>query len=97
MFRVSIADNSKERRLILAGKLVAPWTAELENVWRDAESQLGGRTLIIDLAEVTQISAEGEKVLLGFLQRGAKVACCGVFNRHLLRELVRRCRTKSLP
>lgn len=94
MFRVSITDNSTERRLVLAGKLVAPWTAELENAWRASETQLGGRTLVIDLADVTDISPDGEKVLLGFMQRGAKIACCGVFNRHLLKLLARKCRPK---
>ena len=53
------------KRLVSAGwcwraELVRPWTAEVESAWRSAGEQLQGRKLIIDLANVTVISPDGE-------------------------------------
>lgn len=94
MFKISIVEGSAERRLVLEGTLIAPWTEELERTWRTTFMQRDKRRLVIDLADVTRISPEGEQTLLRLMQEGAKVACGGVFNRHLLSQLHRRCRCK---
>jgi|SRR5215471_9736480 len=90
MLRISIVDTEGLRRLVLEGKLLRPWTEEVERAWRNAGEQLGGRKLVVDLANVTLIGPDGENVLLGLIREGAKFSCEGVFNRHLLKELTRR-------
>ena len=60
MFRISIVEKRGQRRLVLEGKLVPPWTAEVEGAWRSAGEQLEGRKLIIDLTNVTLISLKSE-------------------------------------
>ena len=94
MFKISITENDAERRLVLEGTLVAPWAGELENVWHEAETRRDGRKLVIDLSDVTRISPEGEQVLMRLMESGAKVACDGIFNRHVLKQLYLRCRAK---
>jgi len=95
MFKISIVETRGQRRLILQGKLVFPWTAEVESAWRSAGEQLRGRKLVIDLTDVTVISPDGENTLFKLMKDGAKFACGGVLTRHVLKQLARRCRCKA--
>ena len=90
MLKISVIDRRKERRLVLEGKLIAPWVAELRTTWQAANGQVGGPALVVDLRNVTVISQEGENALLKLMADGAKFRCSGVLIRHLIRELARR-------
>jgi hypothetical protein len=92
MFKISIVETQNQRRLLLEGKLVPPWTSEVERSWRGAVQQLQGRKLVIDLTNVTLISQEGENMLFKLMQDGAKFSCRDVFTKHVLRKLSRICR-----
>jgi hypothetical protein len=94
MFKISIVETSSRRRLVLEGRLVSPWTAELESAWRTAGEELRGRKLIIDLRNVTLISPDGENTLFKMMRDGARFSCGGVLTRHVLRQLARRCRRR---
>ena len=94
MFRISIVETAGQRRLVLEGKLIAPWTTEVASAFKSATKQLQGRKLIIDLRNVTLISADGENTLLELMQDGAKFLCGGVLTRHVLRRLARTCRCR---
>lgn len=91
MFKISIVETDGKRRLVLAGKLVSPWTTELESAWRSAAEQLRGRKLIVDLTDVTVISPDGENTLFKLMKNGAQFSCGGVLTRHVLKQLARRC------
>ena len=91
MFKISIVETHGQRRLVLEGKLVSPWTAEVERAWQSAQ-QPNGRKLVIDLSDVTVISPDGEKMLFKLMKDGAHVSGCGVLTKHLLKQLGRRCR-----
>ena len=92
MFRISIKETHGQRTLVLQGKLIPPWTTEVENAWRQAGEQLRGRKLIIDLKDVTVISPDGEDTLFRLMRDGAHFTCCGVLTKHMLKRLARRCR-----
>jgi hypothetical protein len=94
MFKISMVETKNQRRLILEGKLVAPWTADVESAWRSAGEQLRGRTLVIDLTNVTLIGVDGENILFRLMKEGAKFSCRGVFTKHVLRKLARICGCK---
>ncbi len=94
MFKISIVETDSLRRLVLEGKLVRPWTAEVESTWRRAGEHLRGRKLVIDLTNVTLISQDGENILLRLMRDGAEFLCRDVFTKHLLRNLARRCGCK---
>jgi hypothetical protein len=70
MLKISIIEGHTERRLIVEGKLVGPWAAELRGVCEKADKELFGRKLIIDKRHVTAISQEGENVLFELIQKG---------------------------
>ena len=92
MFKISIVETLGQRRLVLEGKLVSPWTSEVENAWRNAANELQGRKLVIDLSEVTVISPDAENTLFRLMKDGAHISGCGVLTRHVLKQLGRRCR-----
>lgn len=92
MFKISIVETDSQRKLVLEGRLVQPWTAEVEAAWRGATAELQGRKLVVDLTNVTVIGPEGESTLFNLMREGAKFSCGGVLTRHVLRQLARRCR-----
>ena len=94
MFKISIIDTPCKRTLLVEGKLIPPWTAELQRVWRDANRDLTGRKLAIDLSGVTTISPEGEETVFDLMNEGAKFTCGGVLTKHVLKRLARRSHSK---
>ena len=87
MLRISISDTRSQRRLVVEGKLVPPWTTELRNTYHDAKTDLGGRELVVDLKNLTIISHEGEDLVAELISQGAQFRGCGLFARLLLRQL----------
>ena len=98
MLKISTIDTQSERRLVVEGKLIEPWLAELTRAWKSASEELHGRRLIIDLGNATVISREGEDALFDLMQDGARFSCSGVLTRHLLKRLAHRrhARVKNL-
>jgi hypothetical protein len=92
MFKISIVEERSQRRLMLEGTLVRPWTAEVETAWKTAGQHLQGRKLLVDVTNVTCISADGECTLFKLMRDGAKFSSKGVFTKHVLKQLARRCR-----
>jgi anti-anti-sigma regulatory factor len=93
VLKISILDDPGQRRLVLEGKLIAPWAAELRSVCGKSEADSDDHELVIDVKNVTAISEDGEVVLLELMNQGAKF-CCGVFTKHVLKQLARRTHQK---
>ena len=91
MLRISTIDTRSERRLVVEGKLIEPWIAELKTSWGTANENLEGRKLVVDLSNATVISREGEDALQELMTEGARFSCCGVLNRYLLKRMSHRC------
>jgi hypothetical protein len=90
MLRISLIDNARQRRLIVEGKLIAPWAAELKSACEKARADLRGRELVIEIKHLTTISQEGENVILELINGGIRFRCDGVFTKHVVKELARR-------
>src|SRR5579862_2539661 len=90
MLKISLIDGARRRRLILEGKLVAPWAAELRNACDEARVDLRGRELVIEMKQVTTISQEGENLILDLINSGIRFRCEGVFTKHVVKQLSRR-------
>jgi len=90
MLKISVVETHGQRRLVLEGKLAGPWITEAERAWREVGNQLQGRKLIVDLSNVTLISADGEDMLLRLMGEGAKFSCGGVLTKHVLKRLAQR-------
>jgi hypothetical protein len=48
MLKISLIDSTKQRQLIVEGKLIAPWAAELRNACQQASADRRGRELVIE-------------------------------------------------
>ena len=92
MLRISIVERRKQRRLVLEGKLVAPWAHELKSAYDEASTGLNGRQLVIDVKSLISISEDGENVLLELMRAGASFRCPGVFTKHVLKRLAHKIR-----
>jgi|ERR1700733_11282659 hypothetical protein len=90
MFKISVIDNARWHRLIVEGKLIAPWAAELRSACEKARADLRGRELVVEMKHITTISQEGENVILELIHGGIKFRCDGVFAKHVVKELTRR-------
>jgi hypothetical protein len=90
MLKISITDTRTQRRLVLEGKLIAPWVAELRAVWTRVKVELNGRELVIDMGNVITVSQEAENTLLEMMGEGATFRCRGVLTKHVVQQLARR-------
>ena len=90
MLKISIHEGRTERRLVVEGKLIGPWAAELRGACEKVDTDHFGRKLVIDLRHVMAISQEGENVLLELIQKGVKFRCRGVFTKQVLNQVARR-------
>ena len=95
MLKISIVEGRKQRRLVVEGKLVAPWSDELKAFSERAGFGLGGRELVIDLTNLTTISQQGEDVLLELMKHGVRCRGCGVFTNQILKQVARRLRSNG--
>ena len=92
MLKISIIEGRKQRRLVVEGKLVAPWSNELKAACERAGSGLHGRELVVDLKNLTTISQQGENLLLELMKQGVRFRGCGVFTNEILKQVARRLR-----
>jgi hypothetical protein len=92
VLRISILETHSRRRLVVEGKLVAPWAAELTSVWRKAMADPDGREVVIYVKCLTVITEDGENVLLELMKEGAKFHSSGVFTKQVLKRLAHRIR-----
>ena len=95
MLKISVIDSRTERRLVVEGKLIAPWVGELRTAWKTANEEMEGRTLVVDLRNITVISQEGEKALSELMTAGAKFRCSGVLTKYVLKQLARKKQQES--
>ena len=89
MLKITVVEGARWRRLIVEGKLIAPWAAEVTTAYQTAKADLQNRELIVDLRSLTAISSEGEDVLLQLMREKVKFLS-GVYVKEVLRQLGRK-------
>jgi hypothetical protein len=94
MPRILLIDSPRQRRVIVEGKLIAPWAVELRNACQQASVDLRGRELIVEMKHIMTISQEGENVILELMNGGIKFICDGVFTKHVVEQLTYRANRK---
>jgi len=92
--KISLVEGPRRRRLIVDGKLIAPWVVEFAAACEKAMAVLHRRELIIDLRNLTAISPEGESVPLQLMRKKVEFQC-GIFMKELLRQLARKSPTRE--
>jgi hypothetical protein len=93
MLKISLVESRTRCLLVVEGKLIAPWAAELRSACEKARADLNGRRLIVEMKHITTICQEAENVIIELTNKGVKFYSRGVFTKQLLRQLTRRART----
>jgi endonuclease III-like uncharacterized protein len=86
MLKITVVEDQRRRRVIVEGKLIVPWTAELTSAYERARTDLQDRELVVDLRNLTAISPEGADILLQLIREKVKFVC-GVYTKEVLRQL----------
>lgn len=63
MFRVSVKNSPNGLHLKLEGKLVPPWTNELESIWQQLVAGIGSKKIHLDLCGTTFVDRQGMHLL----------------------------------
>jgi hypothetical protein len=92
MLKISTIESARQCRLVVEGKLIAPWAAEVKIACERARAELRGRRFTVDIKNLITISQEGENLLLELMNDGVRVRGCGVFTKHILKQLAQRLR-----
>ena len=92
IFKITNVDGPKQFRIVVEGRLVAPWTTELRPACEKAWAELHGRELVVELKHLIAISQEAENILVDLMNRGVTVCGSGVFTKEILKYLARRAR-----
>jgi ABC-type transporter Mla MlaB component len=87
MLRIYIHDQMPVTSFVLEGKLVGPWVRELETHWESASAACPSRTMLVDLADVSFIDAEGRALLASMRQKGVRLLSAGVLINAIVAEI----------
>jgi ABC-type transporter Mla MlaB component len=63
VLKITVEEKEKLVTLKLEGKITGPWVAEFSRTWQSLAPSLDSKKLSVDLREVTQINAEGRRLL----------------------------------
>ena len=95
MLKITSIEERTQYRLVVEGKLIAPWITELQSACDRARAGLNDRKLIVDLKCLTFISEEGENILLKLMNDGVEICGSGMWAKHILKQIARRTHTKN--
>jgi anti-anti-sigma regulatory factor len=87
MLKITIQPRKTATRLMLEGRLTGPWVEELRRCWEAAADVADD--VIIDLAGVTFIDADGKELLIRMWQGGAKLHAVGCLTRCIVEEITK--------
>jgi hypothetical protein len=94
MLKISVLDTPGHRLLVLEGKLITPWVAELSTAFEKARADLDGSELVVEMRNLAAIDHEGEHLIVELMNSGVKFRGTGVFTKHVLNLLALRTRQK---
>ena len=84
MLRIDTIETPSVITLELHGRLVGSWVPLLEAEWRSTEGSLAGRTIAVDLADVTAIDGAARYLLRLMEAKSVTLAGGGIGIRALL-------------
>ena len=90
MLRITVMETLTEQKWTLEGQLVQPWISELKSTWTKTENARRERKCVVDLAGVTFIDKNGEKVLAELSKEGAELIATGCYTLHVIQNLNRK-------
>jgi hypothetical protein len=87
MLRIYIHDELPVTSFVVEGKLVGPWVHELEKCWERIVAIHPCRSMLVDLAHVTFIDAEGRTLLTRMREKGVRLLSTGVLINAIVADI----------
>src|SRR5271156_4081443 len=87
MLRITLQDTPKQVTLKLEGNLTGSWVMELEESWRAACSNAGGRPLCVDLTSVDNVDNAGKYLLALLHDRRVELIASGLVMTDLVTSI----------
>jgi hypothetical protein len=84
MLRIETIENASAITLELHGRLIGPWVPLLEDLWRSTEGCPAGKSIAVDLTDVTAVDGAGRYLLRLMEAKSVKLAGGGIGIRALL-------------
>lgn len=94
MLKITIRPDARSTKFELEGRLAGPWVKELNRCWHTVVAAPHSK-LIVDLAAVTFVDAEGRALLTQMWQQGTQLHAVGCLNRCIVEEITKAGRTGS--
>jgi anti-anti-sigma regulatory factor len=87
VLRITIHDEADKVVLKLEGRIVGPWTTELDRTWRSLGPSLEDKRLFVDLCGVSYIDRQGRGILADiYRQTHAQFAADTVLSQYFAEE-----------
>ena len=84
LIRISQIRNGPRSHLLVEGKLSDGWVDVLETSWLEAQSQLNGEPVCIDLSGVTCVDPKGRALLARMIRSGTELQANGLMLRTII-------------
>jgi ABC-type transporter Mla MlaB component len=90
LIRISQIRNGTRSHLLVEGKLSDGGVDVLETSWLEAQSQLKGAPVHIDLSGVTYVDSRGHALLERMIRSGTELRATGVMLRTIIEGITNR-------
>jgi anti-anti-sigma regulatory factor len=87
MFRATVEHQGDLVILRIEGRLSGPCLSELESCWQQMAKGNGSKRVVVDLKEVTFVSAQGKQLLERLCRAGAELTGDGLMTRALVEQI----------
>ena len=84
MLKIDTIETNSGVTLELHGRLIGPWVPLLESLWKSKEGCASGRSLVVDLTDVTAIDGTACYLLRLMEAKNVRLAGGGIGIRALL-------------
>lgn len=88
--RITVEENEQAMVVKLEGRIVGPWAAELDRLWKETLPKLASKSLSLDLRETTYADAGGIRSLRTiYFQTHAAILTSTPWTQYLAEEITR--------
>ena len=89
MFRIHINDSEEATTFMLEGRLVGAWVKELESCLQGALAAEPRRSIVVNLADVSFVDADGIDLLTRMRRQGVRLASTGIMMNAIVEAIER--------
>jgi anti-anti-sigma regulatory factor len=89
MLKITVQRDKQPARFVLEGRLSGAWIEEAQQAWR-ALPKTEGAPLVVDLAGVTFVDADGKALLATMWREGADLQAADCCTKFIVEEITGR-------